>query len=352
MLNYDECAGCGFFNSVKEKRCLNCGRSRTFGSAFLHRHPVRLEKPKPISGATRGVLLFTAVILEMIFFVEFIMLPNKGTGGECGGFFLAVFACLATIFLMANGFEEYERSQLENYEREKRELENPKPIKSPENTLKHFEEKIDKRLSKLKDRGKKLAATRECAEQNAGDEWRLIVERLQAAQDILREQTGRFHAKLLEIELVRAQNKLVPFAVNFENLTFEEIERGLQMVEKAEEDLKYLLPRLDNANAKTPSEALEVFRKRLADSALSCEKLRQALSRQQAVAALRGIAPLDDMLADSIESLRRIAREVETFQAQIAMTNFSASFDELEIEYKRLKDDNETAQKINRLLSE
>ena len=169
----------------------------------------------------------------------------------------------------------------------------------------------------------------------------------------------------MEIEIVRWQNKLAPLIFETDDLSYEEIDKRLIAIEKARIDGKQMLERLQNlqklrARIGSTSSVQELSRigsftdaqelsNRIEETIASCTKLHDALLSQQAVIALKGVTPLKDALTPTEKPMGSL-RELEVFNIQVAITDFSSSFKELEAEYVRVQSEDDVGQQISQMI--
>jgi hypothetical protein len=167
--------------------------------------------------------------------------------------------------------------------------------------------------------------------------------------------------------MVRWQNKLLPFIFETKELSYTEIEYHLGEIEKAREVGKKMLERLkmlqklrekidsdssgQELSGMISSTDVQELSKRIEETIVSCTTLHDALLSQQAVIALKGITSLQDAL-NPIQKPTASLRELEVFNAQVAITDFSASFRELEAEYVRVRSEEDVGQQINKMLEQ
>ncbi len=67
--------------------------------------------------------------------------------------------------------------------------------------------------------------------------------------------------------------------------------------------------------------------------------------------ALQDVKPLDDALNPVLAPVEAI-KESEVFNIQVAITDFSSSFKELESEYIRVQADEDIAKQVDRIINE
>jgi len=125
----------------------------------------------------------------------------------------------------------------------------------------------------------------------------------------------------------------------------------LKAIEEAQNNAIELSKKLDEQRRVIGSVPdIEELSQRLSEIQESMRKLRDALVGRQAVLALKGITPLDDALAPVSPPVAAI-RESEVFNIQVAITDFSTSFDELEFEYMRVQTEEDVAQKVSEIIN-
>jgi hypothetical protein len=217
-------------------------------------------------------------------------------------------------------------------------------------TLKSSEAIIEQRVRELKERDQQLGAVMTRARQNKGEQWDRVRRTLTEALDTVRGQSTRYQMKLTEIKLVRWQNRLAPMLYGWEGLSFNQNEARLKALEAkrtigAEIEAKVAQYRKDLGDAPDVRE----LARRLEETIASYEKVHEGLVARQAVLALQGISPVSEALSPSSYPTGG-KREGEVFNAQVAITDFSSSFAELEAEYTRLQSESDVAQEIGRIL--
>ncbi|HYG08772.1 MAG TPA: hypothetical protein VD835_02245, partial [Pyrinomonadaceae bacterium] len=93
---------------------------------------------------------------------------------------------------------------------------------------------------------------------------------------------------------------------------------------------------------------LEELSRRVNETSESYRKMHDGLVARQAVLALKGVSPLEDVASAPPASVTG-RREMEVFNIQTAITDFSSSFKEFEAEYARLRSEDEVAEEMNRI---
>lgn len=164
-------------------------------------------------------------------------------------------------------------------------------------------------------------------------------------------QRARYSAKYVEIDTVRLQNRLAPLIYETETFSYDQIDVHLRTIEETQKDGIRLRKQLDEQRqvlGTVPD--IEELAQRSSEIQESMGKLRDAFVSQQAVLALKGITPLDDALIPVSPPLTSL-RETEVFNSQVAITDFSASFDELESQYARVQAEEDVAQKVGEIIN-
>jgi hypothetical protein len=217
-------------------------------------------------------------------------------------------------------------------------------------SLGYKENTINQRTSELLKREQQIYAVLERAKLSTGEKWEQVRVTLEASVQTLKRQHARYSAKSVEIDTVRLQNKLAPFIYDTNRFSYDQIDAHLKTIERAQENAVKLGERLDEQRLVLGSATdIEELSQRLSEIQESTHKLRDALVGQQAVLALKGITPLDEALSPISRPVAAI-RETEVFNTQVAITDFSSSFDELESEYIRLQSEEDVAEKVSEII--
>ncbi len=216
------------------------------------------------------------------------------------------------------------------------------------NNLISKSETIEKRISELNYRSRKIDAVLDKIKETDSQNLQEVRRKLLSARTIVISQFARYELQKKKIELVRLQNNVSPYLHSLHRLNEFETANGLVTIENTRTEINKLRQNLTNYVAiEFPKKTLpdkENFLAQLAETENSCEKLREALLSRQAVRALQDISPIEENL--KLPSAKEIVHAAETFNIQTTLTDFSESFDELEHEYKRLRAEEETSQKL------
>lgn len=153
-----------------------------------------------------------------------------------------------------------------------------------------------------------------------------LLETLQQALTTLQVQQDHYRAKLWEIALLRWQNRLKPLIEDWQSLTYEQCQIYLNMLTEMEVNGQALLHEY-----KTLSRATAAEKESLARWEQTLEKIqemRQALQAKQIAVTVKGISRFDNEIPIVFNDL------ADAWE-------FSASLQELEEEYFRLKSEAE-----------
>jgi len=217
-------------------------------------------------------------------------------------------------------------------------------------TLKGSESIIERRIRDLKARDQQLSSVLERARHNKGEQWERVRQTLKEALDTVRGQTARYQMKLTEISLVRWQNRLAPMLYGWEGLSYEQNEARLRALESKRAAGSEIRSRIvEYRKVLGDTSDVRELSKRLDETIASYDKVREGLVARQAVLALQGVSPVREALGP-VSYPTAGKREGEVFNAQVAITDFSSSFAELEAEYTRLQSEGDVAEEIGRIL--
>lgn len=217
-------------------------------------------------------------------------------------------------------------------------------------TLKGSESIIQQRLKDLKARDQQLTAVLERAKHNTGEQWERVRQTLADAVEMVRGQNARYQVKLTEIKLVRWQNRLAPQLYGWEGLGYEQNEARLRALETSRatgSEIRAKILEYKKTLGDTPD--VKELTSRLEETLDSYRKVHEGLVARQAVLALQGVSPVREALSPASYPTGG-KREGEVFNAQVAITDFSSSFAELEAEYARLQGEADVSQEISRIL--
>lgn len=307
-----------------EKHCPNCGKITSLKKNFEGYFGI-LKKP----------LLFSLTFSAILFVPSYILIFGEP-------FYIPLlFICflgLFSIFTTLLFFIQYQRTIFSE--------ETPEPI--IDNSLDRRSLLIEKRVSELNNRIKRIDQVLDKIKNNDGRNLQEVRIKLLSAREIVTGQFARYELQKRKIELVRLQNSVSPYLFSIHRLNQFETEDGLTAIEVTKTNLDKIRQNLTSyAAIEFPAQTAnekEHFLSQLAETEDSCEKLREALLSKQAARALRGIAPIEENL--KLPSAKDIVHSTETFNLQTTLTDFSESFEELEREYRRVRAESEVSQKL------
>jgi hypothetical protein len=332
-MEYRKCVDCAFNVAPQAERCGDCG--------ILH--PLQ---PTKVTAEDYSFLIALAVIAALL-------IPSLYFGSQTGvgGIICCALPLGLILAALLGGVTKAisETLSMRSKRSGDRQLANrrapyPESLCYKENTIKG-------RITELSERERQVNAVLERAKQNAGEKWEQVRATLEASAQTLKRQRARYNAKSVEIDMVRLQNRLAPFICYPDELSYERIDALLKILEASQNNAVALGKRLDEERevlGRVPD--IEELSQRLSDIQESMRKLRDAFVGQQAVLALKGITPLDDTLTAVSRPLAAI-READVFNIQVAITDFSTSFDELESEYIRVQSEEDVAQRIGEIIN-
>jgi len=335
-ISYHKCVNCKFNVMPQDERCPNCGVLRPLESLAIREEGLNNEQILTIV----GILLFISLIV-------FLGSSTRDFGtGVCFAFPVFIVSFIVLMPIVKRIAEAISKSYRKSSEREVAERTSPYP-----QSLGYKENIIQQRISELSRREQQVNSVLDRARQNTGEKWRQVRATLEASTQTLQRQYARYSAKSVEIAIVRLQNKLAPFIYDTDKLSYEQIDVHLKSIEEEQDAATTLDNQLDEHRRVLGSvPEIEELARRLAEIRESMRKLRDAFVGRQAVLALKGITPLDDALAPISPPVAAI-RESEIFNTQVAITDFSASFDELESEYVRVQTEEDVAQKVDEIIN-
>ena len=195
-------------------------------------------------------------------------------------------------------------------------------------SLRCNETTIQERLRELETRQTRIhdLLQRDAPEKTFSNHPLPLLETLQQALTTLQGQQDHYRAKLWEIALIRWMNPLQPLLENWQSITYEQCPIYLNMLAEMEASGKALLHEYKTLSRATAAEKASIA---LWERALAkIQAMRQALQAKQIAVTVKGISRFD--------------HEPPIVSNDFADTwEFSASFQELEEEYFRLKSEEE-----------
>jgi hypothetical protein len=328
------CVNCGFYVNQNDEFCLNCGIKSPTIDIFI---------PSPnllvVARLTKSKLL--AFILST--FMIFISLCIVTDGNLSSIPYLRDYVVFAVI-LFGVGISFLSLFLINKWFLRKHNFQRPKS----HNNFNSKKNTIDRRLSELDKRAKTIDSILSKIAENSSTQLKELRPKLLSARGIVSGQFARYELQKQKIELARLQNSVSPYLFGLDRFNEFETENGLVTLENtllAMNRIRQNLTRDDEIefSGKALSEK-QTFFTQLDETEDSCQKLREALLSKQAVRALQALSPIEENL--KLSNSKELARESDVFNIQTTLTDFSESFDELEREYKRLKAEEETEQKL------
>jgi hypothetical protein len=215
--------------------------------------------------------------------------------------------------------------------------------------LRQSEQKIRERLMQIETRQRQIEKVLSRVRQSSEPQWAAVREKLESALLTLIRQQARYALKLQEIEIVRLQNRLAPFLSDLESLNYEENEYRLTMLENVFITGQAIRSKLNQLTPSSPPVEARGLLQRVDETLASCKKLRDALVGRQATLTLKGVTPLTDSL-QPIPAPDTALRKLEAFNIQVAISDLSSSFDELEAEYLRIQGEQELLSQVSEII--
>ncbi|GAK56131.1 hypothetical protein U27_03093 [Candidatus Vecturithrix granuli] len=290
-----QCRQCHFWVNACEKYCPNCGSA----------HPAILQKNVEWYAGQHLIALMTgcgslAIAVSLIRAV-----------GAFAGYFLGGLVML--ISLSYYGFVLWKTRQFAQ----------TSPI-----SLHHSETIIQERLRELETRQIRIhdMLQRDAPEQIFSSHPLPLLETLQQALTTLQVQQDQYRAKLWEIALIRWMNRLKPLIENWQSITYEQCQMYLKTLAEMDASGETLLHEYRSLSRATTAEKESIA---LWEQALEkIQEIRQALQAKQIAVTVKGISRFNDA-------------EPILVNGFADAWEFSASLQELEEEYFRLKSEEE-----------
>jgi hypothetical protein len=357
-MSYRNCPRCSFFITEQDEHCPDCGLLRP-----LVRMEIESTKSHP-NDELRGCVLWSIVWLATGFFVFFLVSNAIATPGDVHGYGMLV--AILFFLIIVGGLPVIVSLNRNSFRKSLRKTEamrySPPQVRQG---LAASERTIQERLSEIKQRDIQITAVLERASKNTGEQWESVRQTLAGTPTTVQHQYASYSVKLIEIEMVRWQNALAPLIFETGDLSYKEIDKRLIAIEKERIAGKQLNEKLQNlqtlrAKIDSTSNAQEISKggsfndtqelsSRIEQTLASCTKLHDALLSQQAVVALRGVTPLKDAMTATQRPMGSL-RELEVFNIQVAITEFSSSFRELEAEYVRVQSEEDVGRQLNQMI--
>lgn len=331
---YHPCVQCGFNVETIEQQCPDCG--------LLHPLESFNVITNDYSFLIKAVVAVTILICAIYF-------------GNLAGFGGVVCCALPVGIGLAFFFGSISKAIADVLSKRSREAGEKILVKrrapDPE-SLVYKANVIKRRTSELRERRQQVKNVLKRVSENEGPQWDQLRSTLEATRQSLKRQIARYSIKSLEIELVRLQNKVASLVYSTDTLSYAQIDDQLAVVNLCEGQLDNISSQLQKEQQVLGDgpEVAELLQ-RVRDFEQSMKTLQDALVGRQAVLALKGISPLDDAVAPISAPVLEL-RKSEVFNIQVAITDFSASFQELESEYARIQTEEDVSLKIRNIIDQ
>lgn len=318
-----KCVNCGFYIGKNDEFCLNCGFQNPPDQSYSEKFDYK------------KFLLIQAISFVIIAAIIFLISKNSDlTIPFIFGYFLVSLLMSIAITQIFSIFKSEKNFN--------------KRYSANQNNLYQKEKIIEKRVANLDKREQKIIAVVDKIKENDSSNLQEVRRRLLSARKIVLCQFARYELQRQKIELVRLQNGVAPYLYGLHRLNDVDTENGLVTLDISKNDLGRMRQSLtSDAAIDFPEQALperQNFLAQLAETEDSCEQLREALLSRQAARALQDISPLEENL--KMPHSKELVHAAESFNIQTTLTDFSESFDELELEYKRIRAEEEIEHKL------
>lgn len=333
---YQRCRDCRFWVSSQDVNCPNCGIVRPCEKFEDRNYLVKVA----LAPSLHAVFLFSIYVL-MVIPLLVLVTQSYGFADDALALLFVAGAILIPLILIVAGLGLLKAAVRVLPDRNAR----------SERTLRESWNTINLRLNEIEKRQEQIRSVRRRTDENQSAEWQRVRQTLQDAASMLNIHHARYKAKAIEVEAVRWQNSLNPLFYGWESLNYERTERRLRALDKANSKGVFLQDRLmQESKSIGDTSDFRELEVRIEETLASCKRVHDGLVGRQAVLALKGLSPLEEA-AMSIPSPTAELRATEVFNSEVALTDFSTSFEELESEYARLQSEGEVAQEIRRLLA-
>jgi hypothetical protein len=337
-MKYIECRSqhCDFLVTPQDEYCPNCGAPK------LQLHMTE-DYLKSVAFNPFNHKWFFAVTYMMVFLLvnAILLIVADNLGDDTINVAALIFiASLITGILVFGGFFFLEDFYVKSLRLDVQH--NP--------NLKQIERAIRQRLNEIKEQEAQIEIVLSRVKQHTGEQWDIVCRRLMGAKVMLQQQHTRYSAKLLEIGIVRWQNRIVPLVKDLDDLSFAQTDSRLQDINAKREqgmEIKANLESQQRAFGTVPE--TQQLSERLDETLLSCQMIQEALVRRQAVMALKHVTPLKDAMLPTSTPFAAL-KGGEVLNSQVAVTDFSSAFEELEAEYTRMQSEEDLGQQVKRIL--
>ena len=226
----------------------------------------------------------------------------------------------------------------------KEKIESSNKVKLFPQSLYFKDSTIKKRIQELSARKSNISTVLGKIGDNPSKNLQNIQQTLLSAQQLISNQIQGYKLQKNKIQLVRLQNEVLPYLEMVEVLKDYQIENGVVVTEQTMREVAEIGKDLSKNASQSLQNEQQQFLEQLQETSESCEKLREILLSKQALRALQGVQPIEDLNLPI--QTNEFSHTIETFNIQATLTDFSESFEQLESEYQRLLADNEVSQKL------
>lgn len=321
---FSKCIECKFNIRKDDEFCLNCGVQ----FPFQRNHQF---EPNIFN---RGLLISLILLFGFIFFFIFWRIQTNHSNW--------MFIFLSTNSLLFGVISGVFFHKLYNFVIGQT---NPRQRKIfDSNNLIQKDRVISQRISELNKWKGKLQIVLGKIGDNPSKNLQNIQQTLLSAQQLISNQIQGYKLQKNKIQLVRLQNEVLPYLEMVEVLKDYQIENGVVVTEQTMREVAEIGKDLSKNTSQSLQNEQQQFLEQLQETSESCEKLREILLSKQALRALQGVQPIEDLNLPI--QTNEFSHTIETFNIQATLTDFSESFEQLESEYQRLLADNEVSQKL------
>ncbi|HEY0151374.1 MAG TPA: hypothetical protein VGB92_05210 [Longimicrobium sp.] len=224
------------------------------------------------------------------------------------------------------------------------------PPESVEPGLDADEARIHQRLREIDSQQARIDGVQAMLEREVGlAALQPVREKLAYAESVLHSQRARHEARLWSIDLVRWQQELSTFVEHTAESTLADAQRRLGELASVVQSGKTLLASWERDQRIGTTPEGERCITHLRDLLARCEEVRQGIVVQQAMLAIRGIAPTEDEMRSTALS----TEPLESLQTELGPDgSLAASLAGFEAEHERLREDHAAAQDVERFLTQ
>ncbi len=310
---FSKCFNCSFNVRQTEKFCFNCG--------LEHKNQESVEEYFYKTAVLSIILAFIPTITVLLFRnpADFVIITF-------------VVSCLISFVILAVIKESLNPPQTPDFQ-----------------SLRSKEKVINRRFSELVKRGEEISLVISQIEANPTARLQAVKSKLLSAQEVVSNQAIRYELQTKWIDLVRLQNRISPILEGWQDFNSRQIENALTEIEtsirQTENAKNEILNGANKRLAETDFFEKTVFFEQLNETKNGCEQLRETLLTEKAFRALRGLQTSENGGGKNTLD-QSLTHQIETFNIQTTLTDFSEAFDKLETEYQSLKAENEISQNL------